>query len=115
MNASDLLSKKSAHQTQGLSGAEIAGRLPAVPGWAMQDGFLARQFSFKNYYETLAFVNAVAFVIHAEDHHPELVVGYNRCAVKFNTHSVDGGKGGISENDFICAAKINALAAQSFC
>jgi len=114
MNASDLLSKKCSHQTTGLSDKEIAERLAAVTGWSLQDGFIVKQLSFKNYYETLAFVNAAAFVIHAEDHHPELIVGYNRCTVKFNTHSVNGGKGGISENDFICAAKLDALAAQSF-
>jgi 4a-hydroxytetrahydrobiopterin dehydratase len=53
-------------------------------------------------------------VIHAEDHHPELVVTYNRCVIRFDTHTVNGGKGGISENDFICAAKIDAIFEQSF-
>lgn len=114
MNANDLLSKKCSHQTVGLNDKEIAGLLAALTGWNLQDGFIVKQFSFKNYYETLAFVNAAAFIIHAEDHHPELIVGYNRCTVKFNTHSVNGGKGGISENDFICAAKLDALAARSF-
>ena len=70
-------------------------------------GFFAKAWSFKNYYETLAFVNAVAWIVHGEDHHPDLSVGYNRCRVEFSTHSI----GGISENDFICAAKIEALAA----
>ncbi|MBU1193198.1 MAG: 4a-hydroxytetrahydrobiopterin dehydratase [Gammaproteobacteria bacterium] len=66
---------------------------------------IQRSFRFKNYYETLAFVNAMAWIIHREDHHPDLEVGYNRCVVNFSTHSV----GGLSENDFICAAKIDAL------
>lgn len=66
---------------------------------------IQRSFRFKNYYETLAFVNAMAWIIHREDHHPDLEVGYNRCVVHFSTHSV----GGLSENDFICAAKIDAL------
>jgi 4a-hydroxytetrahydrobiopterin dehydratase len=113
MNASDLFSKKCIHQTQALSDSEIADYLAAVPGWTLQDGFIVKQYSFKNYYETLAFVNAIALIIHAQDHHPELIVNYNRCTVKFNTHSVNGGKGGISENDFICAAKIDALAGPS--
>jgi 4a-hydroxytetrahydrobiopterin dehydratase len=62
----------------------------------------------------LAFINAIAYVVHAEDHHPELVVTYNRCVVKFDTHSVNGGRGGISENDFICATKVDAIFQQSF-
>lgn len=66
---------------------------------------IQRTFRFKNYYETLAFVNAMAWIIHREDHHPDLEVGYNRCVVHFSTHSV----GGLSENDFICAAKIDTL------
>ena len=66
---------------------------------------IQRAFSFANFYETMAFVNALAWIAHAEDHHPDLALGYNRCVVRFNTHSV----GGISINDFICAAKVDAL------
>lgn len=112
--ASDLLDKKCQHQVNGLADAEIAALLAEVPGWALQDGAIVKTYTFRNYYETLAFVNAIAYVIHAEDHHPELVVTYNRCLVKFNTHSVNGGRGGISENDFICAAKVDAIFQQSF-
>ena len=81
--------------------------LKAVPQWQFGDNaaLIERTFRFKDYYQTLAFVNALAFIVHREDHHPELVVGYNRCTVRFNTHSVKG----LSENDFICAAKIDAL------
>jgi 4a-hydroxytetrahydrobiopterin dehydratase len=68
-----------------------------------------RQFDFKNYYRTLAFVNAVAWVAHTEDHHPEMTVTYNRCTVRYNTHSVNAGRGGLSINDFICAARIDTL------
>lgn len=93
-----------------MSDAAIAAQLTAVPGWRHDGGFLVREFRFADYYETLAFVNALAFIIHAEDHHPDLVVGYNRCEVRFNTHSV----GGISENDFICAAKADALFAPQY-
>jgi 4a-hydroxytetrahydrobiopterin dehydratase len=66
---------------------------------------ISRTFKFSNYYQTMAFVNALAWIVHAEDHHPDLEVGYNRCHVRFSTHST----GGLSENDFICSAKIDAL------
>ena len=74
--------------------------------WGIQQASeLQRSVKFKNYYQTMAFVNAVAWIAHQEDHHPDLEVGYNRCVVHYSTHSI----GGISENDFICAAKIDAL------
>ncbi len=66
---------------------------------------ISRSYKFKNYYQTMAFVNALAWIAHQEDHHPDLQVGYNRVQVRFSTHSI----GGLSENDFICAAKIDAL------
>lgn len=72
----------------------------------MAAGEIARTYRFKNYYRTMAFVNAVAWIAHAEDHHPDLEVGYNRCRVRYSTHAI----GGLSRNDFICAAKIDALA-----
>jgi 4a-hydroxytetrahydrobiopterin dehydratase len=83
----------------------IDAMLADLPGWNYDGRVISRIYSFRNYYETIAFVNAIAWVVHGEDHHPELKVGYNRCQVDFSTHSV----GGISENDFICAAKIDAL------
>ncbi len=75
--------------------------------WSVDDDGLAiqRSFRFKNYYRTIAFVNALAWIAHREDHHPDLDVGYNRCVVHYSTHSV----GGLSENDFICASRIDAL------
>ena len=90
-----------------LDRAEAERLLREIPGWALNDSAseIARIYAFGNYYETLAFVNAQAWVAHREDHHPDLEVGYNRCRVRFSTHSVHG----LSENDFICAAKINAL------
>ena len=57
----------------------------------------------------MAFINAIAFVIHNEDHHPEITFSYNQCTIKFDTHSVNNGKGGLSINDFICAAKVDAI------
>lgn len=90
-----------------LERAQANDLLARIPGWEINAAGLeiSRGFKFKNYYETMAFVNAVAWVAHAEDHHPDLEVGYNRCLVRFSTHSV----GGLSLNDFICAAKISAL------
>lgn len=75
--------------------------------WVLEAGSDAihRDFRFRDYFATLAFVNAAAWIAHREDHHPDLEVGYNRCRVRYSTHAV----GGLSENDFICAARIDAL------
>jgi 4a-hydroxytetrahydrobiopterin dehydratase len=88
-----------------MSAAEVESMLAQVPGWALAAGAIERRYSFSNFYETMAFVNALAWIAHAEDHHPDLRVSYNRCTVRFNTHSV----GGISINDFICAARVDGL------
>jgi 4a-hydroxytetrahydrobiopterin dehydratase len=76
-------------------------------GWRIADDgkSLRRAFVFEDFYRTMAFVNAVAWIANAEDHHPDLEVGYNYCRMVFATHSI----GGLSDNDFICAAKIDAL------
>ncbi|MET3119000.1 4a-hydroxytetrahydrobiopterin dehydratase [Undibacterium sp. GrIS 1.8] len=114
MKTTDLLAKKSVPTDIGLDTASLPTYLAAVPGWTQDGPRIVKAYNFKNYYETLAFINAIAYVIHAEDHHPEMVVTYNRCLIKFDTHTVNGGKGGISENDFICAAKVDAIFQQSF-
>lgn len=90
-----------------LTEARVRELLPQVPGWTLaEDGrALVKAFPFKDYYQTMAFVNALAYVAHREDHHPDLSVHYDRCVVRFSTHDV----GGLSENDFICAAKTDAL------
>lgn len=88
-----------------LAAAEAAALLAELPGWSIEGGLLVKTFGFGNYHETIAFVNAVAWIAHREDHHPDLLVGYNRCRVEWSTHSV----GGLSENDFICAARVEAL------
>ena len=88
-----------------LSPDGVSDLLKQVPGWQVQNGELRREFKFKNYYESLAFVNATAWISHREDHHPDMEVGYNKVVMRYSTHSV----GGLTENDFICAAKINAL------
>lgn len=99
---------------QALSPEEIDQYLAILDGWHLLGPYISKSFEFKNYYQTIAFVNALAFIVHNEDHHPELEIGFNRCLVKFNTHSVNEGYGGISENDFICAAKVDALAEHQF-
>ncbi|HLO26707.1 MAG TPA: 4a-hydroxytetrahydrobiopterin dehydratase [Geobacteraceae bacterium] len=91
--------------TPPLGGEEAARRLALLPGWEQVDGTIAKRFEFKNYYQTMAFVNAVAWIAHREDHHPDLDVSYRFCLVRYTTHAV----GGLSENDFICAAKVEAL------
>jgi len=87
----------------------IHAALQALPGWELvEDGAAIRKtYSFGDYYRTLAFVNALAFIAHAEDHHPDLSVHYNRCVVRLNTHDVNG----ISATDFECAAQFDALVA----
>ena len=79
--------------------------LKQLKAWVVEDGKLVKLYPFKNYYETMAFVNALAWISHREDHHPDLQVGYNKCRVEYSTHAI----GGLSENDFICAAKADAL------
>jgi 4a-hydroxytetrahydrobiopterin dehydratase len=91
--------------TPALNSSEVSSLLKSLDGWGLGDGAISREFKFKNFYETMAFVNAVAWIANAEDHHPDLEVGYNYCRVRYSTHSV----GGLSTNDFICAAKIDVL------
>jgi 4a-hydroxytetrahydrobiopterin dehydratase len=81
--------------------------LSEVPGWMLveEGAAIRRTFLFKNYWETMAFVNAVAWIAHTEDHHPDMSVHYDRVVVRWNTHAV----GGLTDNDFICAAKVSAL------
>ncbi|HOV95329.1 MAG TPA: 4a-hydroxytetrahydrobiopterin dehydratase [Thermomonas sp.] len=92
-----------------LSDASIRELMPQLAGWDLVENghALSKTFPFADYYRTLAFVNALAHVAHREDHHPDLSVHYDRCVVRFSTHDV----GGLSENDFICAAKADALIA----
>ncbi len=84
---------------------QVHQHLAKAPGWSLIDSAIQKRYDFANYHQTMAFVNALAWVAHAEDHHPDLQVSYSHCTVRFNTHSV----GGISINDFICAAKVDAL------
>jgi 4a-hydroxytetrahydrobiopterin dehydratase len=110
MNACDLTSKQCKPCEGGtppLSQPEIDKLLPQLPGWQQYDRIISKTYTFKNYYQTIAFVNAVAWLSHREDHHPSLGVSYKECRVEYTTHAITG----LSENDFICAAKVEALIA----
>ena len=85
--------------------AQARDMLRRLKGWILEDGKLIKLYPFRDYYQTMAFVNALAWISHREDHHPDLRVGFNQCRVEYWTHAVNG----LSENDFICAAKCDAL------
>ena len=99
------------HQNRrALSATEIVTQLSKLNGeqalgWRLINDALEKTFTFKNYHETIGFVNAVAFIANAEDHHPDLAVSYSQCTVRFNTHDVHG----ISVSDFFCASRVDAL------
>ena len=89
-----------------LSDAEVQSHLKTLPGWLLDEkNRITKTWNFKNFHETMAFVNAVAWISHQEGHHPDLEVGYNKCVVFYETHAVSG----LTENDFICAAKVDQL------
>ncbi len=92
-----------------LSATQVIAKLAQLEGWKLfGDGAnvsIEKTFQFAGYLQTMAFVNAVAFIAEAEQHHPELLIHYQRCSVRWNTHTVQG----ISAADFICAAKVDAL------
>jgi len=92
-----------------LSKEEVEKNLKQLKDWELsKDGHkISRNFHFKNFYETMAFVNAVAWIANQEDHHPDLEVSYSDCRVHYNTHAVNG----LTENDFICASKVDQLLA----
>ncbi len=85
--------------------SEITALLSHLDGWQLADGVITKTYEFKNHYHAMAFVNAAAWVSHREDHHPDIRIGYNTCKVDYSTHAI----GALSENDFICAAKLDAL------
>jgi 4a-hydroxytetrahydrobiopterin dehydratase len=95
-------------QAKALSDTEIAAHLANLFDWQVEKNEIIKTFTFKNYHETMAFVNASAWISHLEDHHPDIGLHYNRCVVHFSTHDA----GGITLNDFICAAKLDQLFAQ---
>lgn len=98
--------RRCTRQGVALDGVAIATLLHEVPGWSVADNVLVRTFTLPDYRATIAFVNAVATLAEHEDHHPEMTVGYATCRVSWTTHSAGSA---LSDNDFICAAKANAL------
>ena len=91
--------------TPPLSQSEVDDLLQHLDGWQQYDHLISKTYRFSDYFQTIAFVNMVAWISHSQDHHPELVVNYNSCHVEYTTHTMHG----LSENDFICAAKVDAL------
>lgn len=101
----ELLQASCQHCTEGASDAQLRDALGVLGDWSVEDGQLVKEFRFADYHQTMDFVNAVADMTHREDHHPDMVVSYNRCKVRYSTHSA----GGLSHNDFICAAKVDEI------
>jgi 4a-hydroxytetrahydrobiopterin dehydratase len=101
----ELLAKHCRPDVPGLSKGQATKLLTALKGWHITGKKISKTFSFKDYYHTMAFVNAIAYVSHQQDHHPDLEVGYNRCVVHYSSHDA----GGLSENDFICAVHVDTL------
>ncbi len=112
MTRDELLADSCRHLTDAATEQQLENALAVLSDWACVQGQLQREFRFNDYHHTMAFVNAVADIAHREDHHPEILVGYNRCTVRYSTHSVNQGRGGLSHNDFICAAKIDQIPSQ---
>ena len=90
-----------------LSTDKVQRYLTELDGWKVNDANteIRRTFKFPNFHHTMAFVNGIAWIAHTQDHHPDLEVGYNQCVVRYSTHAISG----LSENDFICAAHVDAL------
>jgi 4a-hydroxytetrahydrobiopterin dehydratase len=108
MNSVDLANKRCKPCEGGippLTPDKADAMLDQLEGWVRKGNEISKTYTFKNYYETMAFVNAAAHVSHREDHHPDMLVTYNKCTVTYTTHAI----GGLSENDYICAAKIESL------
>jgi 4a-hydroxytetrahydrobiopterin dehydratase len=110
MTTCDLTDKKCVPCEGGvppLTPVEIKKLLSNLNNWTLStnDKEITKKYSFKNFYHVMSFVNALAWVANQEGHHPDLQVGYNYCNISFTTHAING----LSENDFICAAKIDLL------
>ena len=88
-----------------LDDAQVRDMLKQLDGWTLTRDVISKTYSFKNYYQTMAFVNAVAYIAHRVDHHPDLSVHYNRCVVRYSTHDA----GGVTLSDCICAALVEKM------
>jgi 4a-hydroxytetrahydrobiopterin dehydratase len=93
------------HGKNPLDASTVTQFLATLPDWEIKGIELCKTYRFADYHQTMAFVNALAWIAHQEDHHPDLSVHYNRVVVHFSTHDA----GGLTLNDFICAAKTEAL------
>jgi 4a-hydroxytetrahydrobiopterin dehydratase len=93
-----------------LSRGQAEELLEQLSGWTLADDArsLHREWKFRNFYHTMSFVNAVAHIANAEDHHPDMEIGWGYCRIRYSTHAING----LSENDFICAAKVDTLPRQ---
>ena len=101
----ELLAKHCTKKPKPVSAGDIEFDLAALPGWKLEGKSIEKTFKFKDYHETIAFVNGIAEISHKENHHPDLAVGYNKCVVVYTTHDAAE----VTENDFICAAKVEAI------
>jgi len=90
-----------------LAPEQVNTMLPELNDWQINADYteISKAFEFKNFFRTMSFVNAVAHLANNENHHPDMSVSYNKCEIRFSTHAI----GGLSENDFICAAKVDKL------
>lgn len=88
-----------------LTEPECRDLLAQLPGWSIDNGHLCRTLRLADFHQTMALVNAVAWIAHRADHHPDMEVGYNRCTLRWRTHSADG----LTLKDMICAAQVDAL------
>ena len=102
-----LTDKHSVNGAPKLESGQVDSLLAEVSGYTLDAAraTLSKAYKFADFYETIAFVNALAYIANQENHHPDLAVSYNQCKVSFSTHDA----GGLTQNDFICAAKVNAL------
>ena len=92
---------------QALTPAQLSEQLKALPQWRSEGAAIVRDWKFADHYKAAAFVNAVVWISHGQDHHPDIHLGYNSVQVSYSTHS----SGGVTEKDLICAARVSALEA----
>ena len=103
-----LLKKHCSKNPKAVKPGDLEFDLAELPGWTIENKSIKKRFDFKDFHETMKFVNAVADIANQEDHHPDMAVSYNHCTVTYSTHSV----GEVTDNDFICAAKVQALSSR---
>ena len=101
----DLAGRKCKENPSALGAGHVSAYLSALPGWAQVGDAIEKTYQFKDFHGTMKFVNAVADIANQQNHHPDMTVGYDKVGVKFSTHSAKG----LSESDFICAAKVEGI------